>query len=136
VAPIAGSEQLRRDRVHPDPVRAELPQVGAAWRVRCRPTVSDQSKWRVYFSNVTRTLLVLAAHCRIEPHMDQGGAISTDKSEAARDRARALRVGPHGQYAHPQDPLSKLGARGRSSAVQCARELRLLSTGRYDTSPK
>ena len=29
----------------------------AVWRVRRRPTVSDQSMWRVYSSNVTRTSL-------------------------------------------------------------------------------
>jgi hypothetical protein len=37
---------------------------------------------------------------------------------------------------HIRKIYSKLGARDRSSAVQRARELRLLSTGRYDTSPK
>jgi LuxR family transcriptional regulator, maltose regulon positive regulatory protein len=37
---------------------------------------------------------------------------------------------------HIRKIYSKLGARDRSSAVQRARELWLLSTGRYDTSPK
>jgi LuxR family maltose regulon positive regulatory protein len=37
---------------------------------------------------------------------------------------------------HIRNIYSKLGARDRSSAVQHARELRLLSTGRSSTSPK
>jgi LuxR family maltose regulon positive regulatory protein len=50
--------------------------------------------------------------------------------------ARELLVSVHTVNTHIRKIYSKLGARDRSSAVQRARELRLLSTGRYGTSPK
>jgi len=50
--------------------------------------------------------------------------------------ARELYVSVHTVNTHIRKIYSKLGARDRSSAVQRARELRLLSTGRYETSPK
>jgi LuxR family maltose regulon positive regulatory protein len=45
-------------------------------------------------------------------------------------------VSVHTVNTHIRKIYSKLGARDRSSAVQRARELRLLSTGRYESSPK
>ena len=50
--------------------------------------------------------------------------------------ARELYVSVHTVNTHIRRIYSKLGARDRSSAVQRARELRLLSTGRYETSPR
>jgi LuxR family transcriptional regulator, maltose regulon positive regulatory protein len=50
--------------------------------------------------------------------------------------ARELYVSVHTVNTHIRKIYSKLGARDRSGAVQRARELRLLSTGRYGTSPK
>jgi LuxR family maltose regulon positive regulatory protein len=50
--------------------------------------------------------------------------------------ARELYVSVHTVNTHIRKIYSKLGARDRSSAVQRARELRLLSTGRYESSPK
>lgn len=50
--------------------------------------------------------------------------------------ARELYVSVHTVNTHIRKIYSKLGARDRSGAVQRARELRLLSTGRYETSPK
>jgi LuxR family transcriptional regulator, maltose regulon positive regulatory protein len=50
--------------------------------------------------------------------------------------ARELYVSVNTVNTHIRNIYSKLGARGRSSAVQDARELRLLSPGRASTSPK
>jgi LuxR family maltose regulon positive regulatory protein len=50
--------------------------------------------------------------------------------------ARELYVSVHTVNTHIRNIYSKLGTRDRSSAVQRARELRLLATGRYDTSPE
>jgi LuxR family transcriptional regulator, maltose regulon positive regulatory protein len=50
--------------------------------------------------------------------------------------ARELYVSVHTVNSHIRNIYSKLGARDRSSAVQRARELRLLSTGHSRTSPK
>jgi LuxR family maltose regulon positive regulatory protein len=50
--------------------------------------------------------------------------------------ARELYVSINTVNTHIRNIYSKLGARDRSSAVQRARELRLLSTGRSSTSPK
>jgi LuxR family transcriptional regulator, maltose regulon positive regulatory protein len=50
--------------------------------------------------------------------------------------ARELYVSVHTVNTHIRNIYSKLGARDRSSAVQAARELRLLSAGRSRTSPK
>jgi LuxR family transcriptional regulator, maltose regulon positive regulatory protein len=50
--------------------------------------------------------------------------------------ARELYVSINTVNTHIRNIYSKLGARDRSSAVQRARELRLLSTGRSRTSPK
>jgi LuxR family transcriptional regulator, maltose regulon positive regulatory protein len=44
--------------------------------------------------------------------------------------ARELYVSINTVNTHIRNIYSKLGARDRSAAVQCARELRLLSTGR------
>ena len=52
-----------------------------------------------------------------------------DKPDAARDRA-TLYVSINTVNTHIRNIYSKLGARDRSSAVQQARELRLLATGR------
>ena len=50
--------------------------------------------------------------------------------------AQELYVSINTVNTHIRNIYSKLGARDRSSAVQSARELRLLSTGRYRTSPR
>jgi LuxR family transcriptional regulator, maltose regulon positive regulatory protein len=50
--------------------------------------------------------------------------------------AQELYVSVNTVNTHIRNIYSKLGARDRSSAVQTARELRLLSTGRSSTSPK
>ena len=50
--------------------------------------------------------------------------------------ARELYVSVHTVNTHIRKIYSKLGARDRSGAVQRARELRLLSTGRLETSAK
>ena len=50
--------------------------------------------------------------------------------------ARELYVSINTVNTHIRNIYSKLGARDRSSAVQRARELRLLSTGRSRTSPR
>jgi LuxR family maltose regulon positive regulatory protein len=52
------------------------------------------------------------------------------------DIARELYVSINTVNTHVRNIYSKLGARDRSSAVQRARELRLLSTGGSRTSPK
>jgi LuxR family maltose regulon positive regulatory protein len=49
--------------------------------------------------------------------------------------ARELYVSINTVNTHIRNIYSKLGARDRSSAVQCARDLRLLSAGRSRTSP-
>jgi LuxR family transcriptional regulator, maltose regulon positive regulatory protein len=49
--------------------------------------------------------------------------------------AQELYVSINTVNTHIRNIYSKLGARDRSSAVECARELRLLSTGRLRTSP-
>ena len=50
--------------------------------------------------------------------------------------ARELYVSVNTVNTHIRNIYSKLGARDRSAAVSRARELRLLSTGRRQTSPK
>ena len=52
------------------------------------------------------------------------------------EMARELYLSVHTVNTHIRNIYSKLGARDRSSAIQIARELRLLSTGRSRSSPK
>ena len=50
----------------------------AVWRVRRRPTVSDQSMWRVYSANVTRTSCpVLGCGLRTPKFEHRNGADSS-----------------------------------------------------------
>ena len=50
--------------------------------------------------------------------------------------AQELYVSPHTVNTHMRNIYLKLGVRDRSSAVQRARELRLLAAGRSRTSPR